>query len=153
MVELSIVLNVILLFIILVMCKRDDKFNNEEFLSFCYYSILSNIDDITIRTDNKEEFVAACKSLLIEKLIDDLELDPEFKLELNQKNQYHLYLHVCEILEEEDILNKLDDKYIELNLENGEYDSDDIVYDIDSITINTEDGKTDITSDLINLMK
>lgn len=157
MVEISIILNIILLFIILVMCKRDDKFNNDEFLSFCYYSLLSNIDDITITADNEDEFIGACKSLLFEKLLDDLELDPEFKLELNQKNKYHLYIHACELLESEDIINKIEDKYIELNLDDDGYKTDDIEYDTDDIDMSYDDelenGKTDITSDLINLMK
>lgn len=148
MMVISVILNVILLLIIYVYIKKH-RFS-DEFLYFCHCSILCNIDDINIKADNENEFRCACKSILHKKLLEDLDLDPEYKIDLDEDSEYALYKYVSQSIDNDDeILEKINERYIELH---SEIEDLDVNYDCSDIKIISSDNKKVDITDFLNSM-
>ena len=144
--KILIILTIISFILFLVKIYFDNKtkkeITNEQLLNFIYYGTISNLEgfnDTSIK--NFDDFKSYMKIILFNKLIEDIELDEEYKIIVNE---FIIYKKISEIIDEDDDINvMLQKKYdILYNKDEEEYEDDSSEY-----TIPTENNTVDISKE------
>lgn len=128
-----------------------NNIKDKDLLNFIYYSITSDIEDISFdEIKDFNDFKEYSKIILLNKIIQDIELDCEYNYIL-KNNIYNIYNEISKILEDDDDINKrLKNKYdilcINKEKDNEEYYNENINEYQESIST------VDISKDLMKFM-
>lgn len=142
------ILNCVLFISSLYMCvfkPHTEEIENEGVEGFIYYITLSSIKDIKCDITDYYDYKEYIKIMIYIKVIQEIELDNEFKYLLGSK--YLIFNEIERIFDEDEELNQqIETKYNQSRQSNIDIEEFDDV--ADNII-----KKTDITNDLINFMK